>query len=340
MSHVNRDLTDSGAVTGEQNMEPQTLGERLIERDQLDQTLGEQRTEERLMAYDALKRVPTIHNPTNFEPRDYEVEDYLDNQRPVFMGEDVEAYKQTVQWWEAEMERVLGADWRVKSHRCIHCGNGSVRWITATRHIPTGDIVVFGSACTDRLGFANKHAFKLAQLQARAEARKVKFTIYNRRAQYLVEHPEVAEMLLHVDDPQHAKNFFLKDVLNKLDQYGSLTTPQLGAIVASYAKDNERAEQKAVEALEPKGAAPSGRVTVTGVVLSIKCVDGYMPGTVAYKMLLKLENNAKVWLTCTDSSIERGYTVIVKATFEVSRDDKSFAFGKRPIVENIVKGVK
>lgn len=86
-----------------------------------------------------------------------------------------------------------------------------------------------------------------------------------------------------------------------------------------------------------KGLAPAGRVAVTGIVLSIKTQDGYMGGTV-YKMLLKLTTNAKVWLTCTDASIERGDTVTVKATFEVSRDDPSFAFGKRPIVEGIVKG--
>lgn len=128
-------------------------------------------------------------------------------------------------------------------------------------------------------------------------------------------------------------------MLAKLDQYGTLSTRQLAAIVESYNRDNTHAAAKAIEALEPKGDAPSGRVTVKGTVLSIKSVEGYMAGTTTFKMLVKLENNSKVWLTCTDNSIERGDRVTVKATFEVSRDDKSFAFGKRPIVESIQKAV-
>lgn len=279
----------------------------------------------------------TVHNPSNFEPSDYVVEDYLDNKRPEFCGEP--EFPRIVEMWETDMLRVLGADWRAKCHRCIHCGNGTVRWITATRHVPTNEIVVFGAVCTDRLGFANKHAFKLAQLQARAEARKVKFTIYNKRQEFIREHPEVADILATIDEPQHAKNFFLKDVLAKLDQYGTLSVNQLQAIVESNIRDNVNAAKRTTEALEPKGDAPSGRQTVTGSVLTIKSQEGYMHGTTTFKMLLKLESNAKVWLTCTDSDIERGDTVTVKATFEVSRDDKSFAFGKRPIVEDVKKAV-
>lgn len=271
----------------------------------------------------------TVHNPTNFEPRDYEVLDYLDNHRPEYFGQSVEAYEQEVRWWEREMEQAFGSDWRAKIHHCTHCGNGSVRWITAVRHIPTSETVVFGAVCTARLGFADKHAFKLAQLQARAEARKVRFTIYTKRQEFLAKHPEIADALAHIDEPIHANNRFAKDVLAKLDQYGDLSDKQVSAVVSSLRRDVEFAERRAREDAEPKGDAPSGRVEVTGKVLSIQARAS--DWGISLKMLVKLENNAKVWCTVPSrETIERGDTITFRATFEVSKDDKSFAFGSRP----------
>lgn len=281
----------------------------------------------------------TTHNPTNFEPVDYEVEDYLDNKRPEFFGrsqQDAIDYRNEVEAWEASMERALGADWRAKSHRCIHCGNGTVRWITAVRHVPSNEVVVFGAVCTGRLGFADKFAFKLAQLQARAEARNVRFTIFTKRQEFLAAHPEVEAILTHIDQPQHAKNFFAQDVMRKLDQYGSLSQAQVDAVVKSLARDNEHEARKAAEAAEPKGDAPSGRQTVTGTVVSIKTQEGYMPGTTTLKMLVKLENNSKAWASVpSGADVQKGDTITFKATFEVSNVDKSFAFGKRPTLVKV-----
>lgn len=276
-----------------------------------------------------MAKAATVHNPTNFDPATYEVEDYLDNQRPPYCGGDPDAHRQEVDWWEREMERTLGSDWRAKKNHCVHCGNGSVRWITAVRHKPTDTVVVFGAVCTARLGFADKHAFKLAQLQARAEARKVRFTIYIKRQEFLAAHPEIADALTRVGEPVHAKNTFVQDVLRKLDQYGSLSDAQVSAVIKSMQRDVEFAARKAAEATEPKGAAPSGRVEVSGVVLSTKLVENAFGSTL--KMLVKLTNNSKVWVTVPScETVERGDEVTFKATFEVSKDDASFAFGKRP----------
>lgn len=270
---------------------------------------------------------PTVHNPTNFEPRDYEVEDYLDNRRPEYYGQPVPVWEQEIAEWKADMERTFGADWIRKIHQCSHCGNGRVRWITAVRHLPTNDVVVFGSDCTDRLGFANQHAFKLAQLQARAEARKVRFTVYNKRAAFLTAHPEIADALVRINEPMHANNAFVKDVLHRLDQYGELSDKQVAAVVSSLARDRQYAERKRQEQAEPKGAAPSGRAVVTGTVLSIREQESQYG--ITFKMLVKLDNNAKVWVTAP-SGVEKGDQITVRATWEVSKDDPSFAFGKRP----------
>lgn len=276
-----------------------------------------------------MAKTATVHNPTHFDPADYEVRDYVDNHRPEFFGQSADEYAEELRLWEADMLRLFGADWRRKIHHCVHCGNGMVRWITAVEHLPTQEVVVFGATCTERLGFANKHAFKLAQLQARAEARKARFTIYTKRQAFLATRPDVAEALATIDNPVHAKNLFAHDVLRKLDQYGELSEKQIASVLTSLQRDREYAARRTAEESEPKGDAPSGRVVVTGTVLSTKDVESQYGWTT--KMLLKLENNARAWLTVpSGSEIERGDTVTVRATFEVSRDDKSFAFGKRP----------
>lgn len=288
------------------------------------------------MMADEPRPVPTVHNPTNFEPSDYAVEDYLDNRRPFCIGSSrgaVEEYRHEVAAWEAGMERALGANWRAKMNRCIHCGNGTVRWITAVRHKPTNEVVVFGAVCTKRLGFEDRHAFKLAQLQARADARKVRFTIWTEREAFVNARPELRAAIAQIDNPEHAKNFFAQDVLRRLDQYGSLSDKQVNAVIASLARDVEQAKQTADQVAEEKGPAPSGRVQVTGTVLSTKLQENDFGVTL--KMLVKLENNSKVWVSVPSKEVvDRGDVITFVATFEVSRDDASFAFGKRPHLVN------
>ena len=269
----------------------------------------------------------TKHSPLNFIPNDYRIEAYLDNRRPAYYGEAPLAYAEVIADWKADMVRELGIDWAAKANHCIHCGNGNVRWITAVLHIPTGEKVVFGSDCTERLGFANQDAFKLALIQSRAKAREVKIKCYLKREAFLAAHPEVVELLAQIDNPVHEKNSFAKDVLNKLGQYGELSDRQISAVGASMLRDVLYAERKATEAQEVKGDAPSGRAVVTGVVVSMKTQESEWG--IVTKMLVKLPNNSKVWVTAP-GGVERNDTVTVRATWTPKQDDKSFAFGSRP----------
>lgn len=280
-----------------------------------------------------MTKTPTTHNPTNFDPADYEVLDYLDNKRPVYFGQGLDEWKDEIACWQADLERALGPDWARKSHRCVHCGNGHIRWITVTRHLPTNETVVFGADCTKRLEFVDRVTFKLAQLQSRDAARKVRISVWNARERFLTANPAIADALKAIEEPAHAGNLFVKDVLRKLDTYGYLTERQTAAVVASLAKDHQIAARKAAEAEEVKGDAPSGRADVTGIILSLREQEGFYG--VQTKALIKLTNNSKVWVTA-NWDVTRGDTVTVRATWEVSRDDKSFAFGKRPHLVNRV----
>jgi len=282
-----------------------------------------------------MAKTPTVHNPTHFEPAHYEVLDYLDNERPEYFGQDVETWRQEIAWWEADMARTFGPLWQGKIHHCVHCGNGNVRWITAVQHQPSGEVVVFGADCTERLGFTNRQAWKLAQLKSKAEAGHGRMKVWKARERFLEANPALVAVIAQAKTPAHAGNTFVADVLAKLDRYGNLSDAQVAAVVKSLARDLETAARKAAEALEVKGEAPEGRQTVTGVVLTTKGQESDF-GFVL-KMLLKLANNSKVWLTVpAGADVKRGDVVTVKATFEVSRDDKSFAFGKRPYLVDVV----
>lgn len=278
-----------------------------------------------------MAKTPTVHNPTNFDPANYEVLDYLDGKRPAYFGQGIEAHEAEVKFWEADLARYFGADWKSKNVRkCVHCGHNPLRWLTVVKHLTTGDVVVFGADCTKRLEFIDQKTFKLAQLQARDAANKVRIKVWNAREAFLKANPVFAAAVANYT----GTNTFVKDVVAKLGQYGSLSERQVAAVLGAIARDAQKAQQQAVEALEVKGEAPVGRVTVTGVVLSTKTVEGFYGTT--RKMLVKLENNSRVWVTVPASSgIERNDTVTFTATFETSKDDKSFAFGSRPTVVSV-----
>lgn len=278
----------------------------------------------------------TIHNPVNFEPADYEVQDYLDNKRPVYMGGPADGFAEVVKCWEQDMEAALGVDWRRKCHHCIHCGNGNVRWITVVLHLPTNDRVVFGADCTERLGFANRQAWKLAQLKSKAEAGHARLKVWKARCAFIEANPGVQALIDQAAGDVHQGNTFVKDVLGKLDRYGSISVNQVNAVAKSLQRDIDQVARKAADAIEVKGPAPSGRQEVTGTVLTIKTQESDYGITL--KMLLKLANNSKVWLTAPiTGGFDKGDTITVRATFEQSRDDASFGFGKRPHLVNVVK---
>jgi len=112
-------------------------------------------------------------------------------------------------------------------------------------------------------------------------------------------------------------------------------------VVAAARRDREYAERRAREAAEPKGDAPEGRQTVTGTILSLK--DRVTSFGVTLKMIVKLENGARVWVTAPTmrnkdggyTPLERGMTITFAATFTRSKDDRSFGFGKRPHAKSV-----
>lgn len=143
------------------------------------------------------------------------------------------------------------------------------------------------------------------------------------------------------------------------DQYGAQRTyfpshrctpdpTRQAAYAAEQAEKAERiaafeASKAAEEELRAAGVTvPTGRVTVTGVVVSVKVQDSPYGFTV--KMLVKSAEGWKVWGTMPRSlegnyntiGAEEGDTVTFAAALTPSDDDPLFGFFKRPTKASIV----
>lgn len=291
----------------------------------------------------------TIHNPARFNPEDYEVRGYFDNQPPEYIPpasvgigvyEQVRVeYARIYEGWQRQGEALFGKDWRAMSCRCTHCGNGSVRYVAAVRHRPTGEMTCFGSQCIDRLRFEDKFKFRLKYIRSHAANMARAAERAAALAAYLGVHPEIVALQAAVADDEgpHARNGFIKDVLGRLARDGQITERQREAILKSAAKDLEYKARRERQAAEPKGEAPEGRTTVTGTVVGLKWRENDWGGD-WLKMTVKLDNNARVWCTAPTAydsegkaiDFERGDRITFTATFERANDDPSFAFGKRP----------
>jgi hypothetical protein len=112
-----------------------------------------------------------------------------------------------------------------------------------------------------------------------------------------------------------------------LIDYGACSYKKLALIAATVVVvDREIAKKYEVAPTTP---APEGRVEVTGTVLSVKSQAG-MYG-ISWKMLVKLEDNNKVWCSVPSSgSFVKGNKVTFVATFKRSKDDEHFSYGSRP----------
>lgn len=275
----------------------------------------------------------TIHNPSQFKPEDYAVVDYFDNKPPEYhFGMTIEQFRLLREDFERDLLFLFPER---QCHKCVHCGNGNIRYVVAVDHAPTGARVCFGCDCVARLGFTNQNDFKLAQIKSRAEAGHARMKIHALRTEFLATRPELAAVVEQRNVNRENFSLFVNDVLAKLDQYGSLSERQVECVFQSIKRDAEWATRRQAEKESPPvTAAPEGRVAVEGIVLSVKSQPNpfnYYGGE-TYKMLLKLSCGNKVWLSIPSSQNVniKGASVKVTATFERSKDDQHFAFGKRP----------
>lgn len=111
-------------------------------------------------------------------------------------------------------------------------------------------------------------------------------------------------------------------------------------VIADYLDSIKDAEPLVKQ--EPKGIAPTGKVEVTGRVVSLRDVETYNDGyNVSYstKAMIVLENESTIYGTIPSkiSDCEKGDIITFTATFTHAQDDETHSFYKRPSKAKIVK---
>lgn len=262
----------------------------------------------------------TIHNPVNFEPTDYSVIDYIDNQPPPFCGGPVAAWAQEVESWRVHVRslKVQGG-----IHRCCHCGNGTIRYVTVCRHEPTGQNVAFGTDCTERLSLPGADAFKALHIRTAAALAAAAAKRQAQRQAILDANPGLAEALARTS------NSFIADIARKFEQYATLSPRQIEAVIAAAKRDAEYKARR-VEEAATRGPVPTGkRIEFTGKLVSRKQQESQFG--IQHKCLIKLPNGSAIWMTePAGCNVELQGEVTIRATVEASKDDPSFGFAKRP----------
>jgi len=210
-------------------------------------------------------------------------------------------------------------------HNCGHCGS-HIRFAAVMAHEPSMEFILVGQDClTNRFDEMSAADFKALRDAAKKAARESKKA--EQRAALIKEHPELA-------DAFESNNLFIQDVMRKFDKYAELSDRQIAAVKTALIRDAEWEVKKAAEQKEAESAAdaPTGRVTITGEIISVKLQET-MYGS-SMKMLVKTADGWKLWVTVPNSimigEVLSGKTVTLTATVTPSNDDPKFAFGKRP----------
>ena len=238
--------------------------------------------------------------------------------------------------------------------RCDHCGAGPLRYGVVFYHAPSDTTLVTGGICASKLGLSSRSDLERKQnLEQAVRERK-----QNEWLALDAHHAEVKDFLVGAvsgdDGGSYGSSWsFLHDLLHKLNKYGDLSEKQVAAVDKFIARRDERAATKAIENAAITAAFPTGRVAVTGEIVSTKIQHSDSYGD-TLKMLVKLDDGNKVWgtvpaileektfpfnaydehgmLDTRPAEIEdlRGTRITFTATFEVSKDDEHFGFFKRP----------
>lgn len=302
------------------------------------------------------------HKPSGFVPEDYEaIEEWdLKLHRPQFVAipyitieASRQVWEEAMKAWRAEIARMKtafgngsvcdpvtlrGGRW---PHVCDHCGNVTVRYAWSVLHKPTNEVICIGHECVENKLGLSISAFRMKYIKDRAAREADLAKKAAKLAAWREANPEAAKFMESLD-PDTEKFEFLQSLMDYLIKNWELTPGQTAAALKIAAKraqqSAERAEREATEVV-PATPAPEGRVTVTGKVVHTKTVESDFGATM--KMLVVLEDGNKVWTTIPSKLFSvsnepvKGATIKLTATFERSKDDEHFSFGKRPSAERI-----
>jgi hypothetical protein len=201
--------------------------------------------------------------------------------------------------------------WMLDGGRCWNC-NATGRVTRVVRNIRR--------SLKAEITIERQNVERVAKIQAEYAGKLAKFT---------ADHGDVVKALAEWNNRQ-ADNYFLADMASTLKCRGSLTDKQADAVRSALKQIAGRnAEHEAAESV------PTGRVVITGKVISLKTVESQYGNQ--YKMLVLDDRGFKVFGTEPSSiSPQKDDRVTFTAKCEPSNDDPKFGFYSRPTKAEIL----
>lgn len=255
---------------------------------------------------------------------------------------------------------------------CMVCGAYMLDY-AIFHHIPTNDYIRTGCDCANHIDNGHASAFRrVAQLRRAAVKRNAKVEACSAKLEALgilaqvecyfqpddmfgavrgCDVPQETNLLgahlFGVTDKEYGRYYEqqftnLIDMVRKLNKWGSLSDKQTAYLLVLCTKfaDLPRTIQLQREANAKLPDAPTGKVEVTGEVVSIKTEEyqaSYYTTVYTDKMTVKDDSGFKVYCTVPTSidGVEVGQRV--RFTVTPSHNDQKFGIGKRPSKATILE---
>lgn len=286
-----------------------------------------------------------VHRPGAIDPADYE---YVAQEYIKIEGfGDCAVLQANRELIRAHMART-GGNYSGHEHggNCMVCGSVNAVYTVLFYHAKTNSYVRMGQDCAEKCDMGDAEQF-------RAFREGVKSALACRagkaKAQALLAEKGLQQAwAIHQTEPKAGREeVTVTDIVGKLVQYGSLSDNQYGFLKTLLDRIATRPEREAKRAAEDAAAkpCPSGRIEITGTVLTVKeQPSDYAPGGSVLKMLVRADDGWKVWGTVPSillesvGAVRNGVRVRFTATVTPSEKDNKFGFYKRPTNAAFVDG--
>lgn len=289
-----------------------------------------------------------IHSPKNFDPAEYEYVGSFDlHPGPgCYIGKEGDFdtpfghahglnYTHAVFVAATNLLKTKGANIHGgELGQCDHCGV-NIRYVVIFKH-SSGEYIQTGETCADeRFGCDSRRSYDIKRLKEAAANERERAKAFGAAQKFIdTEAPDLADLLSPKAKEVHE---IFADIAGKLIRYGSISPKQVALCRKLLREYNERQANNGqtlaqITREQERAAAadcPTGRVTITGIILKTKWHDGFYGSTL--KMTVKDDSGFLVWGSApTRVNLEAGDRIQFKASVEPSDDDPKFGYFKRP----------
>jgi hypothetical protein len=277
-----------------------------------------------------------IHRPSVIQPYEYQfVGIWYDPNEAIEIGGAFMLRFEREQI-RAHMERT-GGHWARHEHGgTCHCCGARALYLAAFHHLPSNEYIRVGEDCSYKMHMGEPERFATVR-RAVKDARAA--IAGKRKAQLTLSDLGLSrawEIFQSTKGDAPKEEGTVCDLVDRLVRYGQLSDKQLEYLKALLERITNREAlllQRAAEKAEAL-PCPTGRVEVTGTLLTLKNVEGYYG--VQTKMLVKAKDGYTLWGTKPSSlKAEIGDVITFRATVEPSSDDPKHGYFSRPTAQKV-----